>query len=218
MQPTPYRREPGYAERYRDERFRTGHGARTDARERAALRRLLATLPTLPGARSPGPTVGWPRGAWLDVPAGAGRMTAELPGAAVLADRDPRMVAAAEPARPRVAACATALPFADGAFAGALCCRLLQHLPRAEERIAVLRELRRVARGPVVVSFFDACSLLHLRRVLRRALGKTRSGRCAISRAAFRREAHAAGLEPVRFASLGRLVAEQTFALCLPLA
>jgi ubiquinone/menaquinone biosynthesis C-methylase UbiE len=201
VEPTPYRREPGYAERYRDRRFSTGHGERTDRRERAALRALLASVPA-------------PAGPWLDVPAGAGRLCSLLPGPVVQVDRDAAMLALTAAPGPRVRGCASALPFADGAFAGVLCCRLLQHLPRPEERIAVLRELARVSRGPVVVSFFDAWSLLHLRRRLRRWLGKPRSGRGATSRSTFRREALAAGLVPVRAVALLRLVSEQTLVLC----
>ncbi len=213
VQPTPYEREPGYALRYRDHRFASGHGPRTDRRERATIRRLLATT-----APSSGP--------WLDVPSGTGRMTAELPGPTVQVDRNVAMLLAVgappvdAPRPPRWAAscaCASALPFADASFAGVLCCRLLQHLPQPEERIAVLAELRRVSRGPVIISFFDAHSLLHLRRVLRRAIGKPRSGRSAIARRRFAAEAAAAGLRPVRLLSLGRFVAEQTFALCLPI-
>ena len=204
VEPTPYRREPGYALRYRDRRFATGHGPRTDARERQALRRLLALAAAPPGA-------------WLDVPCGAGRLSTELPGGTVQVDRDPAMLAAIEQPGHRACACASALPFADGSFAGALCCRLLQHLRKPQQRIAVLGELKRVSRGAVVVSFFDALSLVHLRRVLRRALGKTRSGRGAITRARFRSEAAAAGLEPVRFVALRRLLAEQTFVLLRPL-
>jgi SAM-dependent methyltransferase len=198
---TPYAREPGYALRYRDRRFAAGSGPATDGRERQALRELL-------GAAT------WEDGPWLDAPAGAGRMTDELPGPAVLLDRDPAMLRAAGAARPRVCGSVHALPFADGAFAGALCHRLLQHIPTPVERIAILRELARVSRGPIVVSFFDACSLQHLRRVLRRCLGKPRSGRSAVGRSAFLGECSAAGLVPVAVRSLRRFVAEQSLVLC----
>lgn len=200
---TPYRREPGYAERYRDRRFHTGSGPGTDRAERAALRRLLA----LAGA-SPGP--------WLDAPCGAGRLAAELPGPAVLVDRDPQMLVAAGPLLPRACASVHRLPFADRTFAGVLCHRLLQHIPTAVERIDILRELGRVSRGPIVVSFFDACSLQHLRRRLRTALGRRRSGRSAIRRGAMLAECRAAGLEPIALRTLFRFVAEQTLVLCLP--
>jgi ubiquinone/menaquinone biosynthesis C-methylase UbiE len=197
---TPYRREAGYAERYRDQRFRHGHGRSTDQRERTALRALLAQ-----GS--------WPTGPWLDCPSGAGRMRGELPGTTVLVDRDPEMLRAAGGDEPRVCASVHALPFVDATFAGVLCHRLLQHIPTPAERITILRELARVSRGPIVVSFFDARSLQHLRRTVRRWFGKTRSGRCAVSRSAFLAELAAAQLRPLAFHALCRGVAEQTLVL-----
>lgn len=198
---TPYRREHGYALRYRDQRFCTGSGARTDRREREALRELLALERA-------------PTGPWLDAPAGAGRLSDELPGPTVQLDRDHAMLRAAPGGRARVCASVHALPFADGAFAGALCHRLLQHIPTAAERIDILRELARVCRGPIVVSFFDACSLQHARRLLRRWTGKARSGRGAVRRGAFLAECRAAGLQPIAVRALRRFVAEQSLVLC----
>lgn len=207
MPETPYRREPGYAQRYRDRRFApgtgTGHG--TDRRERAALRELLRLAPAAAGR-------------WLDAPSGAGRMTAELPGPVVQVDRDAAMLRASPAPSPRVCASVHALPFADGCFAGTLCHRLLQHIPTTVERIDILRELARVTRGPIVVSFFDATSLQHLRRRVRRLFGKPRSGRSAVPRRAFFAELRQAGLQPVAVRALRRFVAEQTLVLCLPLA
>jgi SAM-dependent methyltransferase len=158
----------------------------------------------------------WPTGPWLDAPSGAGRLSSELPGPVVRLDRDPEMLRAAGPDRPRVCGSVHALPFADAVFAGLLCHRLLQHIPTAVERIDILRELARVCRGPIVVSFFDARSLQHARRVLRRAFGKRRSGRAAVSRAAFLGELRAAGLRPLAVRALRRFLAEQTLVLCEP--
>jgi ubiquinone/menaquinone biosynthesis C-methylase UbiE len=123
------------------------------------------------------------------------------------------MLQACPPGLPRICASATALPFPDGTFTGALCMRLLQHLPHAKERTRILAELRRVTDGPVLVSFFDSRTLQHVRRVLRRATGKTRSGRCAITRTAFARELEAAGLRPLAWLALRRFIAEQTLVL-----
>ncbi len=209
VQDTPYLREPGYARRYRDQRFCTDHGPGTDRRERRAVRRLLRFCTAAPGI-------------WLDLPSGAGRMSGELPGPTVLVDRDPDMLAAAEPAsavanrRGGICAAAAAMPFGDGSFAGALCCRLLQHIPGSEERIRILSEFRRVTRGPLIASFFDAHSLLHLRRVLRRKLGKKRSGRSAVSRRQLADDARRAGYRVRQWHSLGRFMAEQTFVLLEP--
>ena len=49
MNENPYRRESSYAERYRDQRFATGHGPRTDQRERQAVRTLLTAAPSQAG-------------------------------------------------------------------------------------------------------------------------------------------------------------------------
>lgn len=203
MQESRYDREPGYAERYRDRRFQTGTGSRTDQRERKAILRLLqdATVPD---------------GLWLDAPCGAGRLSREVPGEAVLVDRDPNMVVAADTHARRACASVHALPFGDDTFAGVLCMRLLQHIATPVERITVLRELARVSRGPVVVSFFDACSLQHLRRRLRPLFGKRRSGRFAVSRRSFGEELTAAGLQPHSMRALSRFVGEQTIVLCTP--
>ena len=202
MRESPYVREPGYALRYRDRRFRCGTGATTDRRERAALRALLQhATPT--------------NGVWLDAPAGAGRLTDELPGTGVRVDRDRAMLLAADERHPRICASVHALPFADRCFAGTICMRLLQHIATPVERIDILRELNRVTRGPIVVSFFDSRSLQHLRRRLRPLLGKRPSGRSAVSRRAFVAELRAAGLVPVAVRALARGFAEQTLVLCL---
>lgn len=203
MQESPYNREPGYAERYRDRRFQTGTGSRTDVRERKAIARLLrnATIPN---------------GLWLDAPCGAGRLSLEVPAKAVLVDRDPSMVVAADNHTLRACASVHALPFGDDSFAGVLCMRLLQHIATPDERITILRELARVSRGPIVVSFFDACSLQHLRRRLRPLLGKRRSDRFALSRRSFGKELATSGLEMHSMRALARFVGEQTIVLCSP--
>ncbi|MHC4515940.1 MAG: class I SAM-dependent methyltransferase [Planctomycetota bacterium] len=203
---TPYLREAGYAERYRDQRFRSGSGVGTHRREVQALEALLAAL--LTDADTTGP--------WLDVPAGAGRLTGVLPAApsAVQADRNLSMLQAAGPDHRRICAAAQRLPFPDGAFAGVLCMRLLHHIPGTEERVAILRELARVSRGPVVLSFFHALSLQHLRRVLRHRLwGRRQSSRHAIRFGTLAQELRAAGLVLVKTRPLRRFVSEQWLVL-----
>lgn len=194
---TPYQREKGYASRYRDLRFQEGTGPSTHRREVRTLHRLLA------GSAPP------ETGPWLDLACGTGRLSGELPGPVLQVDRHREMLAAAPGDRPRLVARASALPFADRQFAGSLCMRLFQHLPTAEERIAVLSELGRVTRGPILLSFFDALSLQHLRRLLARRLGKRRSGRGAIRRRQFVREAEAAGLRVERVLALSPWISEQ---------
>lgn len=197
----PYRREVGYAERYRDARFASGSGPRTHAREVAALRRLLAE------AAAPG--------CWLDVPSGAGRLSPLLGDQVMQVDRDYAMLRACPRATGHRRACASALhlPFADASFAGVLCMRLLQHLPDAATRQRTFAELARVSRGPVLFSYFEARSVTAWRRQLRRALGKHRSGRHAVAWATLRSDLAAAGLRPVRRLPLLRWLSEQTLVL-----
>jgi hypothetical protein len=204
---TAYVRESGYAERYRDARFRTGSGPRTDRRERRAIAKLLRGIRT-----SEGP--------WIDVPCGAGRLSDLLPGPVVQVDRDPAMVRAVQAdGTTRICASAHALPFADGTFAGALCMRLFQHLPHGEERVQVLSELRRVTRGPIVLSFFHATSVQHVRRVVSRRLRrKPVSGRSAVTLRRFFAEMSRAGLRPVRCAPLLPFLSDQWVVLAEPIA
>lgn len=197
-----YVRELGYARRYRDERFCTGSGPRTHARERDALARLLRHPCVAPGL-------------WLDLPSGAGRMSELLPGAVVQVDRDPEMVALCAGGAGRVCASGFALPFRDAAFTGALCHRLVQHLEQSSQRLALFRELRRITKGPVILSYFDANSLQHLRRRISGWLGK-RSRRHAVTHDRIATELSSAGLTVVARTALLRFVSEQTLALAFP--
>lgn len=110
------------------------------------------------------------RGPALDCPCGAGRMTPLLlhhsPHVTAV-DLSPAMVAEARDAlRPlgaeeagRLAfaeGSADALPFDDGAFDTVLCHRLIHHFDDEGDRARILRELARVARRRVVMSFNDA--------------------------------------------------------------
>lgn len=205
---SPYR-DPAVAASYAEDRFTTGAGPSMDRREREALGAMLERA-------------GLPRGARvLDCPSGAGRL-ADLLAArgldVVAADQSAAMLshalramAAASLPRRAAAADATALPFRDGSFDLVLCHRLLHHLPAEGERRALLLSLAAATRRFVLLSFFDAASLQHLRRVLRRPFRP--SGRHALTRAAFSREAAAAGLRPLEVRALRPLVGELTLAL-----
>ena len=197
---TPYVREPGYALRYRDARFTSGTGPDTHRREVAVIRALLARS----GASG---------GAWLDIPCGTGRLSELLPGDVLRVDRDLQMLTACPAGTPRVCASARALPWPDDTFEGALCMRLMQHLADRDERVAILAELRRVTRGPVVVSFFHSICLQHARRVLRSRLGGRASRRIALQARNFRQDLAAAGLHAVAEIPLRRFVSEQWIVL-----
>ena len=103
----------------------------------------------------------------LDCPCGAGRLVPTLLSVAdhvTAVDMSDAMVAEArdalqaEVSADRVAfavAGANDLPFDDGAFDTAVCHRLIHHMGDADERAGVFRELARVARRRVVLSFSD---------------------------------------------------------------
>ncbi len=194
---------------YALDRFARGSGRETDRRERAALGDLLDRA-------------GLPRGARvLDCPSGAGRLADLLASRGlrvVAADQSPEMLAyaaraAAAAGLPRrlAAVDALALPFRPGAFDLVLCHRLLHHLATEKERRALLASLAAASSRWVVVSWFDAVSLQHLRRTVRRPFRP--SLRHAVTRATLVRDAAAAGLRPAAFRAIRPLLSEASFAL-----
>jgi ubiquinone/menaquinone biosynthesis C-methylase UbiE len=126
-------------------------------------------------------------GRLLDCPCGAGRLTPTLLGVAehvTAADVSAAMVAEAKDALAPVAAQgrvdfvvapAQSLPFPDGAFDTAVCHRLIHHMPDAAERAGVFRELARVARRRVVLSFSDASTTKARLRAWRGITGRGRT-------------------------------------------
>jgi ubiquinone/menaquinone biosynthesis C-methylase UbiE len=142
----------------------------------------------------------------LDVPCGAGRLTTTIAAharevvavdaarAMLLEARRTAAVAAAGPAF--VNASAFALPFSDGAFDLSVCWRLLQHFESAADRARILRELARVTRKAMVLSFSDA-ETGRARRLARRS--RTKPGRVAITRGDLAAELESCGLRAERF-------------------
>ena len=149
-------------------------------------------------------------------PCGAGRLSGLLPGDVTQLDRDLDMVRAIGPGRPRVCGSLHRLPFADGAFDGALCMRLLHHIGSSAERRHILSELRRVTTGPVVVSFFHSICLQHARRVVGRWLGRRDTGRSAVRWSAFRADLAAAGFRVRAARPLARFLSEQWIVVAEP--
>ena len=110
----------------------------------------------------------------VDVPCGGGRMTtllAELGFHPAAADVSPAML---DLARARFRALSLEIPlepqdlekttWPDARFDNVLCFRLFHHLPTEELRAKVVRELCRVARRRVLLSYLDARSLRSRRR------------------------------------------------------
>lgn len=144
----------------------------------------------------------------LDLPCGTGRLLPELSAKGIRvtsADSSPHMV---ELARKYATDCSLKIdpglfivasvfdmPFADGQFDAVVCNRLLHHFREPAVRQNALRELRRVSRGPVVVSFFCNSSfdgvVFHVKDALR---SNKASDRIPIPKRVFENDVRAAGL------------------------
>jgi ubiquinone/menaquinone biosynthesis C-methylase UbiE len=137
-------------------------------------------------------------GSVLDAPSGSGvllRLFASLRLRVTSADVSPTMLAAAgrRGAGERVRADVEQLPFRGGAFDAVVCNRFLMHVPPAL-RPAVLRELARVSRGPVVFTVCHPYTLKTVARVMRRRLGLPAKMRPRLDRRGLESEVTAAGL------------------------
>ena len=215
---------------YERRRYRGLDQRLVDRRERKIARRLLAAALNQAGKSGPrGDGRSFPP-LVLDVPCGYGRLSAlvlDERARVVAADLSLHMVERAlqnlsglsSPGL-RVAGVVAdltkGLPFRGGVFDAALVMRLFHHLRRSEDRRAVLTELARVARGPVVLSFYRTNRLHVLQRKLRKALqGKAYEIRMITGRT-FREEAEAAGWRVVRLVPLFRGLHAQHIALLEP--
>jgi SAM-dependent methyltransferase len=158
--------DPAAAERYAT-RFQRGSRKRIDQREQRAVRKIFAGLDGCA-------TV-------ADVPAGAGRFLPVL-------RRDRRVIeidASHEMltlGRQRagnagsichfVQGDASRLPLASGAVDCVFCNRLLHHILSSSERAVFLREMHRVSRRYLVISFFDYQAFGSVRRALKVLKGR----------------------------------------------
>jgi ubiquinone/menaquinone biosynthesis C-methylase UbiE len=167
------------------ERRRYGSALRR-LNQRLLERRLSAALRAASG------------GTVLDVPCGTGILRglfASLRLRATGADISPAMLAATamRGGAPLVRADVGRLPFRDGAFDAVVCNRFLMHLT-PDARPAVLGELGRVSRGPVVFTVCHPYTLKTTFRRLRRRLGFAAKRRRRLDVAALAGEVAAAGL------------------------
>jgi len=116
----------------------------------------------------------------------------------------------------QLVASAVQIPLATNAVDGATCIRLIEHFRLGQRRTDVMRELGRVARCWVVVSFYDRASI---HGKTKRLACKMRGKKVAVamgSRALFRAEADTAGLDVVAFHAPARFGHAHTFALLAP--
>ena len=168
----------------------------------ALERRLRAVLRDVPAG-----------GAVLDAPCGTGiltRLFASLGLRVTSLDISAAMLEASverSPGRAHVRADVERLPFAAGAFDAVVCNRFLMHVPE-DVRPALLRELARVSRGPVVVTLCHPYTLKSFTRALRRTLGMRARRPPRLGMAQIRREAEAAGLRLERVTTVVPLFSE----------
>lgn len=199
----------GYADRF--ERSTHRHIA---GREVRAVTRILSRLQGV--------------GSILDMPSGAGRFLPCLlqPGRTVIEmDVAREMVAlsrhrnAAPPSAHWVQGDAFRLPLPDGAVDVIFCNRLLHHFRDADNRARLLKELHRVSRRYLVVSFFDYHRFGPVRVWLKRLRGRRPDYSGHPTRQAFEQEVAQANLRLVGVEPTGPIwVAECYWVLEKPTA
>ena len=111
---------------------------------------------------------------------------------------------------------ATQIPLSTNSVDGAICIRLVEHFKHGQGRSDILRELGRVVRRWLVVSFYDSATI---HGKTKRLACKWRGKEVAVamqSRASFRAEADTAGLDVVAFRAPAPFVHAHTFALLTP--
>jgi ubiquinone/menaquinone biosynthesis C-methylase UbiE len=184
-------------------------------REIRCLKRALRTLPR--GSRV------------LDLPCGTGRLLPPLTEMGLVvteADASPHMI---EQARTFATARGVQVPddrfvvasvfetgFSADEFDATVCNRLFHHFHEPKVRQDGLRELRRITRGPIVVSFFTARSLLgQVFRVRNRLRGRRHTDRVPIMPGTFAEDARAAGLAVVDWYATRPGVSKQCYAVLM---
>jgi len=169
------------------------YAARSPARGRVEEELVTRALDALAGDRM-----------LLDAPCGVGRMSrlASARGLSVVAlDASAAMLERARAqgvATRYLRADLAELPLRDGAVDAVLCFRLFHHLRGSEDRRRLFRELARVARRHVAVSFFHPVSFHHALRLAKRLWG-VRSMRSVVTLGRLRAEAAVEGLRLERW-------------------
>jgi SAM-dependent methyltransferase len=106
------------------------------------------------------------------------------------------------------------IPLRDGSVDGAVCVRLLHHLPSAAERERLFAELLRVSRRFVIITFFDRRSLKHLTWRLRHPFSR-KARKPALTAAEVAALARSHGGRLVATAPLSRFGSGHRYALVL---
>lgn len=150
-----------------------------------------------------------PKGARvLDLPCGTGRLLptlAQLGYEVTAADSSPHMLKEARayaakqgvsiPSDRYIVANALATGLSADAFDATVCNRLFHHFHEPQVRQDALRELRRITRGPIIVSFFNARTFLgQVSRFRNRLRRRPQTDRLPIMPGTFAHDAQLAGL------------------------
>jgi len=156
----------------------------------------------------------------IDLPTGTGRFWETLAGYDIQllgSDRSAEMLKLTARFDPllkrqplRFVSSALEIPLPDKSVDVVFCSRLFHHFPDHQAQVALLKELGQIARKGVVVSFFDAASWKHRRRLRRQARSHKLSQRYGVTRDEITQEAHEAGLAPLGMYALLRGFAELT--------
>lgn len=196
---------------YVSKRYTSPRQRRVDAREQHCLSRLLDRH-IQPGSRSK----------VVDVPCGYGRimpLLQQLGFAYSWADVSSSMVAYVSQLDDAAGqgggwtASVDALPFDDDSFDLTTTIRLFHHFHDPAERIAALRELRRVSREWVLVSFYTPFNLHRWTKRMFCAIQGRRQRIAFMPRRQFVDEASEAGLDVVEMRAWAPLLHAHTFAL-----
>jgi len=188
-------------------RFDRGSRARIDRREQRAVKNIFAALADCRSV--------------LDVPCGAGRFARTLGegGRRVLGVDSAIEIlvhARKRAARPGfhlrfIHGDASKLPFPDDAVDAVFCNRLLHHILKPEERAVILRELHRVSRRYVVISFFDYRGFAAVRGLLKSLKGSKPKYAGQPTREQFERELNTCGLRVSEVVSTGAVWVSQKY-------
>jgi SAM-dependent methyltransferase len=108
------------------------------------------------------------------------------------------------------------LPFGDKTFSGGVCIRFMHHLPESYQRLAALKELCRVVRGSIVISLWTRFNIQHVRRRIKRLLGRRPSTRHTMPLAQMKKEVKSAGLRMKRVRFLYPFISETVYLLIHP--
>ena len=152
-------------------------------------------------------------GVVLDLPCGTGILHERLRERGlhvVAADLSPTMLAVARSrgeALGYVRADARHLPFGPGRFDAALCTRFLMHLD-ADARIATLRALAQITRGPVVATVCHPYTVKTAGRALRRFLGRKVKQSPRLTRAELDEELRRGDLKLTRLIPVAPILSE----------